>query len=206
MKKHNEPPQPPKPKQTYTCKKCDDDFSSAANYIKHYKLAHKTVPPDLKELNVKTIICDQCPDIFFNREALNSHKKNVHCTEDSKKKKEKPVRACPHCEKTFRVFASWKEHIKVKHEKDTPFKCDQCERAYGTRQRLRTHQNSMHRRVKCDQCGQEVCNSFLLKRHKASKHGIAPTDTAIQCKHCPLYFEFDIVLERHMQKQHSDQL
>ena len=205
IKKHNEPP-PTKPKQTYTCKRCNDDFNSPSNYVQHYRLAHKSMPPDLKELKIPHIICDQCPNVFFNNYSLKHHIKSNHSLEGNKKVNKKIERSCPHCEKTFMNIVSWKEHVKSKHEKDTPFKCDQCERAYGTLQRLRTHKRAMHQRIKCDQCGQEVCNTFLLKRHKASKHGIAPTDTAFQCEYCPLYFEQAISLERHMQKQHLDRL
>ena len=205
LKKHENEPLVD-PNQKYSCKTCELDFKSPANYVQHYRMAHKSMPPDLKELNIPHMICDQCPNVFFNDRTLKHHIRISHNVDGYKKKKNIIERTCPHCEKTFKCLISFKEHVKSKHEKDTPYKCDQCERAYGTIQVLRTHRRAMHQRVKCDQCGQEVCNTFLLKRHKASKHGIAPSENAFQCEYCPMYFDLASYLEKHMQKQHSEQM
>ena len=80
-----------------------------------------------------------------------------------------------------------KEHVLSKHEKNTPFKCDKCDRSYGTNKQLSKHQILVHERVNCDECGKEICNSFILKRHKASAHGILPKDYH-QCEECPSFF------------------
>ena len=64
------------------------------------------------------------------------------------------------------TLTSYKEHMKVKHENVTPYKCDQCHRSYGTKSRLKVHKRNTHQRIKCDECGQEY--TFILKRHKAT--------------------------------------
>ena len=112
-------------------------------------------------------------------------------------------RKCPHCDKIFLQAASYQEHIKSKHEKLTPYKCDQCHRSFGTRSRFRTHKNNVHSRVRCDECNQEICNPFMLKRHKANVHGIQPT-SVFHCEYCPLFFSIMKAKERHILKHHQE--
>ena len=97
---------------------------------------------------------------------------------------------------------NYKEHVKVKHEKSTPYKCDQCNRAYGTLIKLRNHKKLVHERVKCEECGKDICNSFILKRHKASVHGIKPSD-AFQCELCPIFYDKKTYLNNYIAKHHS---
>ena len=93
-------------------------------------------------------------------------------------------------------------NVKAKHEKNTPFKCDECDKSYATNGKLLTHKKLVHQRVKCDECGKEICNSFILKRHKASVHGITPTD-AYQCEKCPSFFNTQSSLDKHVNSKHS---
>ena len=86
-----------------------------------------------------------------------------------------------------------------------PYKCDSCHRSYGTMTSLRWHKKNMHERVKCEVCGQEICNGFMLKRHKASVHGIIPTD-AYQCEHCPMFFMKLQAKEKHIEKNHKNEV
>ena len=95
-----------------------------------------------------------------------------------------------------------KEHVLSKHEKNTPFKCDKCDRSYGTNKQLSKHQILVHERVNCDECGKEICNSFILKRHKASAHGILPKDYH-QCEECPSFFSSETSLDKHVKSKHN---
>ena len=112
-------------------------------------------------------------------------------------------KSCPHCEKTFLAPKRLSEHIKAKHEKNTPFKCGECHRSYGSSKTLRDHKKAMHERVKCEICSQEICNEFILRRHKASVHGILPPD-ALKCKHCSAFYVSQKMMENHVLKNHPE--
>jgi hypothetical protein len=101
--------------------------------------------------------------------------------------------------------SSMKEHILQKHEKNTPFECEQCPQAFGIKSKLRGHIEIVHRRVKCDICDQEICNKLLLKRHKAKVHGIKPANVH-QCEYCPLFFSVKAFLGKHLAKKHPERL
>ena len=92
--------------------------------------------------------------------------------------------------------------MKAKHEKNTQFERDECDRNYATNEKLLIHKKLVRQRLKCDECGKEICNSFILKRHKASVHGITPTD-AYQCKKCPSFFSTQLSLDKHVDSKHS---
>ena len=95
------------------------------------------------------------------------------------------------------------EHIKVKHENNTPEQCDECNRAFGTPHALKAHKYNMHKRSKCEICGQSLCNTFWLKRHMSASHGIMP-EGSIPCSHCPLFFSSKGAKDNHVKKQHAD--
>ena len=92
--------------------------------------------------------------------------------------------------------------MKSKHEKKTPFKCNECNRSFGTNGVLKTHKGLVHQRVTCEECGKEICNSFILKKHKASVHGITPKD-AYQCRECPSFFSAQTSLQKHVNSKHN---
>ena len=95
-------------------------------------------------------MCHQCPNVYFNKMSLKAHIRSSHSGKIRTKIPRE--RKCPHCDKVFLQAASYQEHIKSKHEKLTPYKCDQCHRSFGTRSRYRTHKNNVHSRVRCDEC------------------------------------------------------
>ena len=73
------------------------------------------------------------------------------------------------------------------HEKNTPFACEYCQRAFALESTLKTHISNTHTKVKCDECNQEICNAFLLKRHKGKVHGMKPS-VVFQCEFCPMFY------------------
>ena len=110
---------------------------------------------------------------------------------------------CRFCKKKYNYSQHLKEHILQKHEKSTPFTCDQCTRSFGMKSRLKAHKRLVHERVQCDECNQEICNSFELKRHKAKVHGIKPSNV-YQCEHCPMFFFQQKSLNNHAAKIHPE--
>ena len=133
---------------------------------------------------------------------LELHKKRVHRGTLPKQHSRKTYE-CPTCKKTFTSGNNLDEHIKVKHENNTPEQCDECNRAFGTPHALKAHKYNMHKRSKCEICGQSLCNTFWLKRHMSASHGIMP-EGSIPCSHCPLFFSSKGAKDNHVKKQHAD--
>ena len=186
--------------ETFVCEQCDQTFKDAKYLIQHYKYVHKDVPPGFEDR--EQFMCDQCPNVYFNKWSLRHHALTKHSDKGTKTKTVKRRKSCPHCMKTFATYVNCMEHIKSKHEKDTPYKCDECHRSYGTIACLKLHKRNMHSRVKCDVCSQEICNIFMLKRHKASVHGITPTDVH-QCEYCPSFFQNLTMKKKHVDTHHA---
>ena len=181
------------------CHSCEVIFTVEGNYIKHHMKVHGGLPPQYKDREL--FMCDQCSTLCISKKALRTHVQNTH---DEKSMSARKRAKCPHCEKTFAVKQACEEHIKVKHEGITPFKCDQCHRSYGTQYGLKSHKFSMHQRVKCEECGQEVSNTLILTRHKAKAHGIRPA-SSYQCQYCPLFYTQETQLEKHVMNHHLHQ-
>ena len=53
------------------------------------------------------------------------------------KSRNEDAKKCPYCEKTFQCRANYNEHVKAKHEKDTPL--NECDKSYATNGKLLTH-------------------------------------------------------------------
>lgn len=187
--------------KAFKCQDCDIPFHARQFYITHFKKVHGTFPPEFAD---KTkFFCDQCPDAFLSNDRLKTHVWTKHRI-DKKNEKIKVRRSfeCKHCQKSYTTLCNLQEHVLKIHEKNTPFKCQQCNSKFGLQHVLNTHMKIVHSKVNCDLCGQRIYNSFELKRHKAEVHGIVPSD-AIQCDQCPLIFKSKANLQRHMSSKHS---
>merc|ERR1712223_1593558 len=165
------------------CDLCEMIFNGPALYIQHYQSKHKTLPPEY--VDKELFFCDQCPFATITKNSLTSHV--VYGHKNQKQKRVKKEYKCQYCGKVFKCKTNCEEHEKVKHEKSTPFKCDQCEMTWGTFVKLSNHKRDVHNRVKCEICGKSICNEFNLKRHQANVHGIKPKNV-LQCEKCPRYF------------------
>ena len=92
----------------------------------------------------------------------------------------------------------------VKHEKRANYKCDLCDRSYGTINKLKSHKKLVHTHVKCEECGKEISNLFQLRRHKQSVHGISP-ENPYQCEKCPKFFSSQTNLDKHALSKHKEE-
>ncbi len=189
---------------SYSCDACGDEFTHLKGYIVHYKKAHNGFPSNINSDNLELFYCDQCPEVYTREATLKKHKKIVHegMGHMYTKPKAKPKEKCPYCGKMVNRGVQMTEHVKSKHENDTPFKCDQCTKAFGTNAFLRLHTLQVHRRMKCNICGKEICNKLWFKRHMAKVHGVV-AENAIQCDLCTVVFETMDAKSKHMMKQHA---
>jgi KRAB domain-containing zinc finger protein len=184
----------------FKCERCDIDFTKALSYVQHFYKVHGCQPPNMDA--GPAFLCDSCPKMYLTQISLDKHRQHVHQGVPKRPRHIPQKLQCPHCEKRL-VKSKLDEHIKSKHEMNTPFKCDKCTRSFGTATFLQTHKNALHKRVNCDLCGQNICNSFWLKRHKSSAHGITPK-SSFQCPNCPLFFNLQRYLDNHVKKQHAE--
>ena len=98
---------------------------------------HGNLPPEYKDKNL--FICDKCPLLFIDQKSFNAHIVNVHNEKKYVKKKySKGSYECPDCRKTFSSGQNYLEHIETKHKKNTPYKCEDCHRSYGTLWKLKS--------------------------------------------------------------------
>ena len=78
-----------------------------------------TLPPGY--IDKEQFICDQCPNVYFNKISLRAHLRSSHSGKIRPKIPRE--RKCPHCEKTFLQAASYQEHIKVIYYRVLTTKC-----------------------------------------------------------------------------------
>ena len=169
----------------WKCDQCEDKFSKIASYLAHYRVTHKGTPMNLVGV-IELHHCDQCSEAFASIGGLNNHKKFVH--QGIKHRTQRAKEACPYCGKLVNRSTALREHIKSKHENDTPYECTECPKAFGTETFLRLHIRQAHRKIKCEVCGKEVCNNFWYKRHMAKVHGVVG-ENSHQCDLCSAVFD-----------------
>jgi KRAB domain-containing zinc finger protein len=151
----------------------------------------------LHTIKEKEFVCDICGFETKMKTDLNRHKQRKHHKKTlkckfcdyccrSKERLERHIDSkhqdvggalsyiCSECGKGFIYKNSLTKHLRMDHEKNTPFNCEHCTKSFVTESVLKWHKKSVHERVKCDMCNEEICNSFKLNRHKAKAHGIKP--------------------------------
>ena len=123
----------------FQCRKCDAEYYSRMEFIKHCKLLHEIS----SKQEGMTYNCDLCDFTSSCKSSLAKHKLSIH---DGVKYK------CEYCNHTATRKAHLKEHIQYQH-KGFRFKCDQCEYK-ASRGGLQSHKKSQHLGVRygCGQC------------------------------------------------------
>ena len=78
--------------------------------------------------------------------------------------------ACPECKDLFFSKVLLRAHIKSVHTRI--LKCDQCDKSYGSHDKLRAHQEKNHTNctVICGECGAIFKDMKGLNRHEAQMH------------------------------------
>ncbi len=189
--------------KTYTCDLCPESFPHLRSYITHYQQYHKRPFPDnVDRTNLELYYCDECTNVYTRPVSLKRHKRIVHEGQTDTRVEKRAMDNCPHCDKVVQRGHKMTEHIKSKHEMDTPFKCPECPKSFGTSLTLRSHIHQSHRRTNCPVCNKEICNNFWLKRHLAKEHGVIP-DNCVQCDVCPKVFDTVKAKEKHQMKEHG---
>lgn len=149
------------------CHLCDTTFDLPRLYMRHMRDKHT---PD-----VLPFVCAQCPKVFVSEQKMHQHAASHRPVEQKK------THPCPECGKTFSKAENVQLHIRIVHDGDRPYVCEECGKACATKGALKEHQvtHSDERPFKCNDCLKCFKDLPALKRHTET-HNTA-TFECVQC-------------------------
>ncbi len=129
------------------CVRCKFQCRSNEQMLEHiasreHQMVHETAtrPCVMKEVRYK-IKCPQCEQVLHSSAQFRQHLKNKH--EHQKggiKAGQRPF--CPYCGKRWGSLFAMAIHIRRKHTKEKPFKCNCCSAAFADKYSLTMHNKS----------------------------------------------------------------
>ncbi|GAB0096620.1 hypothetical protein DMENIID0001_121500 [Sergentomyia squamirostris] len=169
-----------------SCSICSKSYKSKDQLTEHMRERHSD-----EELPFS---CCQCHKRFINKKKLKSH--SVKHLPDA----QKFIHPCPFCDKKFSTPGQIQIHVRVIHEGDKPFICEECGKSFGTKGGLTAHQitHSDDFTIQCPHCPKKFKSNKRLKRH-IDVHN----ETKYTCPHCGILLKTQITLKMHL-LVHSD--
>lgn len=141
------------------CDICGKEFTCRMDLDHHKKILHSS----------KTQVCEQCGKAFFTENGLQSHVKFTHLKMQNEYAKKKFW--CELCQRFESHTTKSAHEMKVKYGKR--YKCDKCDKAFFSNQRLRRHYyvHTKMRPFNCKLCETGYYNTAYLKAHYERVHG-----------------------------------
>ncbi|XP_050359491.1 telomere zinc finger-associated protein-like isoform X9 [Nymphalis io] len=180
------------------CALCNKDILKLEDLMAHLKTEHgKDIHTDIKSsivpfrFDTPELRCAVCSAEYLNfkllQEHMNSHFGNHIC----------PV--CGGCFMTERLLGTH-----VRRHKTGEFKCDDCEKVFGNKEKLKEHQKRTHlglgKRNKCLVCNERFLDYWKKIDHMVKVHGAPPV--VLNCHACDRTFRNQRALARHTKKDH----
>ncbi|XP_060069422.1 uncharacterized protein LOC132549501 [Ylistrum balloti] len=189
-----------KEKETYRCFTCDKVFSTPFRLQIHRK-----------EHSSGQYVCNVCGKCYLQERVLLRHINQMH----------KNKFPCTECQEMFKSRRQREEHMAIKHNLPSLFKCKHCEEKFADVKALRVHAKShvtpcicefcgksyprrtdliMHRRthtkekpIKCNDCGRGFARASTLLSHKLTHRNF----NAFQCEVCGRTFKTKESMRQH---------
>ena len=185
--------------------------------------------PQEGERNSLKFQCPKCIKGYSHKATLENHLRRHEAFE-----KGQMAYVCKVCGKHFDKITDMALHHKRDHlDKIDKLWCSVCNQAFKSKGKLVGHNRRFHEQLHiCIMCGKNFTNPKKLKYHVMNSHGINPDRCprcpdhppfssyveheahvnkfhhgifAIQCVHCPEYFEHNTLLRKHQIEAHPDE-
>eukprot|EP00088_Acartia_fossae_P029761 TRINITY_DN3065_c0_g1_i15.p1 TRINITY_DN3065_c0_g1~~TRINITY_DN3065_c0_g1_i15.p1 ORF type:complete len:476 (-),score=79.44 TRINITY_DN3065_c0_g1_i15:211-1638(-) len=195
----------------YACDICNRKWQSKAAVIKHKKtFDHETLkcqecnryfpfPKDLKRHMLchsgeRPYCCDICGKTLRTKWTVQFHKERVH----GNKKKDLP---CKICGKTFAFEEYLKSHIKIAHNAEKSWACEQCGDTFNLKSSLVRHmqKHTEDRPFSCDICEKSFKSARDLGAHQRTHSIVKP----YQCEECDVALTHQSSMVRHYRTVHK---
>ena len=178
----------------FPCDLCD--YVSPTNEVlrKHKEETHDTKPSKY---------CETCGRIFKDRRKLENHVERNHLQHQ-----------CEVCDFSG-LFSQLDTHMKKKHPKHKPYKCEICTMEFATQFGRKNHDFyyrfncagniksiESKRDVICETCGEVFSNTKLLDKHNEKIHKIQPEMNHI-CETCGAGHSTKVLLYQHVKIIHG---
>jgi len=142
----------------FSCTICGKQFNQRAHLENHEK-NHFDANGILLE-NFDVFTCNLCEKVFKYENNLNTHMRSH--TEGKQQ--------CFVCGKYYTTARGLREHITVKHEKISKFKCLLCGKAFVKESSLEIHKKTHLKPIHCEICNQSYKSNNSLVKHKQKEH------------------------------------
>ncbi|XP_069671848.1 zinc finger protein 432-like isoform X2 [Periplaneta americana] len=171
----------------WKCETCGHVLPRKTALIMHQQRKHKP----------QNFSCSYCDKSFRNAIAMRVHERSH--TKVAAEKSEPTTYMCEFCGKSFRGKKTLKEHHLANHSDIKPYKCDKCDRNYGSLASLDIHKatHSNETPFLCDLCGKSFKHVSNLRSHKRSHMDDSDKNRQV-CEVCGKGFRSRFHLNEHM--------
>ena len=174
-----------------SCEYCKEPFTSISQLKNHIFKNHEDKFPAFEQ-KYMVVECKHCNKRLLSKAILRHHERKVHkifkteMLPNGKYKSEKPksistidnlpfksLRKCEECNKTFKDFHGFSDHLKLHDLGRKPYQCEQCAKAFSHRRQYTMHikdHSVVGEVILCDDCGESFHTNHEMKEHSKNTH------------------------------------